>query len=136
MVKEKLIFRKHASCSLLSFLLINFQAYKAEYLSSSILLENTFMSMPIYLYLFHRIVNLSHVRVLGSICKISRWPASLYTVCSIDVYAFWWSTDMIYSWSKKTSISKLLSIPIVLPRNMLRKSSFVENCVYKIQFWR
>ena len=33
-----------------------------------------------------------------------------------------------------TSISKLLSIPIVLPRNMLRKSSFVENFVYKIQF--
>ena len=40
--ERKTFFRKHVSCSLLSFLLINFQAYQAEYLSSSILLENTF----------------------------------------------------------------------------------------------
>ena len=40
--KKNFFFRKHVSCSLLSLLLINFRAYKAEYLSSSILLENTF----------------------------------------------------------------------------------------------
>ena len=40
--ERKTFFRKHVSCSLLSLLLINFQSYKAEYLSSGVLLENTF----------------------------------------------------------------------------------------------
>ena len=40
--ERKTFFRKHVSCSLLSLLLINFQSYKAEYLSSAVLLESTF----------------------------------------------------------------------------------------------